>query len=42
MDSRNWKRADNKWYLYKPYPVVGELKHFLKIVDEDVHCCFKG
>jgi hypothetical protein len=37
-----WKRADNKWHVYKPFPVVGELKHFLKIVDDDVHCCFKG
>ena len=37
-----WKRADNKWHLYKPFPVVGELKHFLIIVDEDKHFCFKG
>lgn len=37
-----WKRADNKWHLYKPFPVVGDLKHFLKVVDDDVHHCFKG
>lgn len=37
-----WKRADNKWHLYKPVPVVGELKYFLMIVDDDVHHCFKG
>lgn len=37
-----WKRADNKWHLYKPSPVVGQLKHFLKIVEDDLHHCFKG
>jgi hypothetical protein len=37
-----WKRADNKWHLYKPFPVVGQLDHFLKIVDDDTEYCFKG
>ena len=37
-----WKRADNEWHLYKPFPVVDELKHFLKLVDDDVNYCFKG
>jgi hypothetical protein len=37
-----WKRADNKWHLYQPSPYVERLKDFLKIVDEDKRCCFKG
>jgi hypothetical protein len=37
-----WKRADNKWHTFKPRPEVGELKDFLKIVDEDKYGCFKG
>ena len=37
-----WKRADNKWHLYEHSPSVGQLKEFLKIVDEDKYYCFKG
>ncbi len=37
-----WKRADNKWHEYKPFPVVKSLKTFLLLVDEDEHNCFKG
>ena len=37
-----WKRADQKWHLYKPATSVGQLQDFLKIVDEDKLGCFKG
>lgn len=37
-----WKRADNKWHLYKPAPGVNRLEDFLRIVDEDKNGCFKG
>ncbi len=37
-----WKRADLKWHSYKPEPTVNQLTDFLKLVDEDVHHCFKG
>lgn len=37
-----WLRANLKWDSYKPTPEVSTLKEFLKIVDEDKYCCFKG
>lgn len=37
-----WKRADNKWHEYEPFPTVNSLKSFLLLVDEDKHGCFKG
>jgi hypothetical protein len=37
-----WKRTDNKWHTYMPQPEVGELKDFLKLVDEDKYFCFNG
>ncbi len=37
-----WKRADNKWHEYEPFPAVNSLKSFLLLVDEDKHNCFKG
>jgi len=37
-----WLRADLKWHSYKPKPTVNKLADFLKLVDEDEYCCFKG
>ncbi len=37
-----WQRSDLKWHLYEPKPTVKELTEFFKLVDEDVHHCFKG
>ena len=37
-----WQRADLKWHSYEPKPTVKQLTDFLKLVDEDVHHCFKG
>ena len=37
-----WKRADLKWHRYPPRPEVKSLERFLKLVDEDAHCCFWG
>lgn len=37
-----WLRGNLKWEAYEPVPVVKKLSEFLKVVDEDVHCCFKG
>ena len=37
-----WQRADLKWHLYEPKKEVKKLSDFVKIVDEDKHCCFFG
>lgn len=37
-----WMRANLKWYLYDPKPIVKNLRDFLKIVEEDAYGCFKG
>ena len=37
-----WMRSDLKWHSYKPKPIVGDLSVFLKVVEEDKHCCFWG
>lgn len=37
-----WMRASGKWELYKPKPQVGNLKVWVKLVDEDELGCFFG
>jgi len=37
-----WNRADLKWHLYEPKKEVKNVSDFIKIVDEDKHCCFWG
>lgn len=37
-----WQRADLKWHLYDPAPVVRSFENFLALVDEDTHGCFFG
>ncbi len=37
-----WKRADLKWHRYPPQPEVKSFEAFLKLVAEDVNCCFWG
>lgn len=37
-----WRRADMKWHSYKPKPIVKTLAEFVKLIDEDEHCCFWG
>ncbi len=37
-----WQRADLKWHLYAPMPLVPTLSHFVKIIKEDSHGCFWG
>ena len=37
-----WMRADLKWHGYGPCPVVKTLDEFIKLVEEDSHCCFWG
>lgn len=37
-----WQRADLKWHLYKPQPVVKTLKDFTQLVNEDTYHCFWG
>jgi hypothetical protein len=37
-----WMRADLKWHKYEPIPVVKNIDHFLKLVDEDQYGCFWG
>lgn len=35
-----WMRASGKWELYEPKPMVGKLKVWVKLVDEDKYGCF--
>ena len=37
-----WMRANLKWTLYEPRPMVKNLQAFVKLVDEDKYHCFKG
>ena len=37
-----WMRADLKWHKYPPHPEVRTIEAFLKLVEEDEHCCFYG
>jgi hypothetical protein len=37
-----WQRADLKWHIYEPAPLVKSLEAFLKIVEEDKYACFWG
>ena len=37
-----WQRADLKWHLYKPQPVVKTLKDFTQLVNDDIYHCFWG
>lgn len=37
-----WQRADLKWHLYEPKKEVKSLNDFIRIIDEDKHCCFWG
>jgi len=37
-----WRRADQKWHAYKPFPEVSTLGDFLRLVEDDEYCCFKG
>jgi hypothetical protein len=37
-----WKRADAKWHRYQPCPQADSLAAALRVIDEDVNCCFFG
>ena len=37
-----WKRADGKWYSYKPVPYARSLEVFLEVVEKDEFHCFFG
>lgn len=37
-----WMRADLKWHGYEPDPIVGSVKQFLAVVENDEHGCFWG
>jgi hypothetical protein len=37
-----WRRADQKWHAYPPYPEAVFFDEFLTVVDEDENCCFWG
>jgi len=37
-----WMRASGRWELYAPKPLVGSLKAWVKLVDEDKLGCFWG
>ena len=37
-----WMRADCKWHAYPPKPTVRSLAAFLRLVEDDPHCCFWG
>jgi hypothetical protein len=37
-----WFKSDMKWHIYKPNEKVNNLEEFLKIIEEDKHCCFWG
>ena len=35
-----WKRADMKWYHYKPFGDSESLEEVLKAIDQDEYGCF--
>lgn len=37
-----WFKSDMKWHIYKPNEKVNNLKEFVKIIEDDKHCCFWG
>jgi hypothetical protein len=37
-----WMRANGKWELYEPNPIVHSITSFIEIVEEDEHGCFRG
>jgi hypothetical protein len=37
-----WMRANGKWELYGPNPMVHSIQSFIEIVEEDEHGCFRG
>jgi hypothetical protein len=37
-----WMRANLKWHLYEPAPVVKKLTDFLHILETDKFGCFRG
>ena len=37
-----WLRANGKWELYEPNPIVHSITSFIEIVEEDEHGCFRG
>ena len=37
-----WKRADLKWHLYKPNPIVPNLLDFIMLIEKDEYGCFWG
>ncbi|MEZ7504545.1 DUF3024 domain-containing protein [Flavobacterium sp. Arc2] len=37
-----WKRADLKWHLYKPNPIVPNLFDFIRLIEKDEYGCFLG
>lgn len=37
-----WMRADLKWHVYSPAPIVKNIGSFVKLVEEDEHHCFWG
>jgi hypothetical protein len=37
-----WKRADGKWWAYKPHPETRTLTDALRVIHEDAHACFFG
>ena len=37
-----WKRADNKWHSYKPFPASESLEKILEAIDKDDVGCFWG
>lgn len=37
-----WKRADRRWYGYKPCLEVASLEEGLRVVDADAYACFFG
>lgn len=37
-----WLRANGKWELYEPNPIVHSINSFIEIVEEDEHGCFRG
>jgi hypothetical protein len=37
-----WKRADNKWHRYKPFPTSKSLEKILEAIETDEFGCFWG
>ena len=37
-----WMRADLKWHLYKPNPIVNNLLDFIRLIEKDQYGCFWG